>query len=678
MILSFYLYIILYVNEKAICFFFNFIYKIVFAEQNIEIKRQWRENLNRKHFILSKAAISIYQTIQQNQFVAVFGMCGSGKSTLAQYTALRMSESHAYLVISVFASGEFPWEFPSHYCVRKPLKKILFVLEDWFGKFSISDFDHMRLSSMLNEVKHFSARHNNFRFLFTCRPEVIALNKLKDVLPSIVECNLQSPELSLSLNERQKIFDLHIHDEFSVNQDNDFLLLTEQLPLLCTLYRKHFCSSIQDFILNSDEMITSKIEEMRESENPSYICLALLLVAGELDTQFCFSEYVYHEGTYDTLQSVISESSFKKKPTASRKLLLSGFDAIEGIYTNREGYLLSFTNDKIYDVVVSCIGSKFIHSIVKFAKYSFIENRVRLQSFTTKKTDKSCSPSIILNHAYYEIFFARLLQEIRHRNERVFANIHNNNQGYRKAFIEYLKVHLTESDIDSLKLPLFLSCKLGYDDFVLYLVGQWTRLLDYSMYKTPLCEDSSMYSMYQNETPLSEACSMGYFDIVKLLVDSQKNIHVKRIEPIELACKNGHLHIVEFLLTQGVYRDLTNTLIDSCEKGFTDIVLLLIQKEPTLLEQFQLHSGASNVLITACTNGHEEVVRILLGRNLPVNNPEFHTPLYYASMKGHLNIVKLLLNSKAQVNKCDISVAEWNDHEEIVTCLRNHLSLKNE
>ncbi|CAG2188192.1 unnamed protein product [Mytilus edulis] len=497
----------------------------------------------------------------------------------------------------------------------------------------------MRLSSMLNDVKHFSARHKNFRFLFTCRPEVIALIKLKDVLPSIVECNLQSPELSLSLNERQKIFDLYIHDEFNVNQDNDFLLLTEQLPLLCTLYRKHFCSSIQDFILNSDEMITSKIEEMRESENPSYICLALLLVAGELDTQFCFSEYVYHEGTYDTLQSVISESSFKKKPTASRKLLLSGFDAIEGIYTNREGYLLSFTNDKIYDVVVSCIGSKFIHSIVKFAK---------------------------------------LLQEIRHRNERVFANIHNNNQGYRKAFIEYLKVHLTESDIDSLKLPLFLSCKLGYDDFVLHLVGQWTRLLDYSMYKTPLCEDSSMYSMYQNETPLSEACSMGYFDIVKFLVDSQKNIDVKRIEPIELACKNGHLHIVKFLLKKGVYRDLTNTLIESCKNGFTDIVLLLTQKEPNLLEQFQLHSGASNVLITACTNGHEEVVRILLEHNLPVNNPEFHTPLYYASMKGHLNIVILLLNSKAQVNKCDISVAEWNDHEEIVTCLRNHLSLKNE
>ncbi|VDI12386.1 Hypothetical predicted protein [Mytilus galloprovincialis] len=491
------------------------------------------------------------------------------------------------------------------------------------------------------------------------------MNKIKDVLPSIVECNLHSTELSLSLDERQKIFDLYIHEEDTVNQDNDFLLRSEQLPLLCPLYRKHFCSRIQDFILNSDEILISKIEEMKESENQSFICLALLLVAGKLNTKFCFSECINYEArrTYIILQSVISESSLKKKPTASRKFLLSGLDSIEGIYVKREGYLLSFINDKICDVVISCIGGMFIHSILKFMEYSFIENRVKLESFATEETVKSAS--IILNKAYNEIFFARLVQEIRNGNERVFANIQNKNQGYRTAFIEYLKVHLTESYEDSLKSPLCLSCKMGYVDFVFYLVGKWNRLLEYSIYET--------------ETPLSEACSMGYFNIVKFLVDSQKNIDLQRTEPIELACKKGHLHIVEFLLTQGVYQDLTCTFIDSCANGYTDIVLLLIEKEPNLLEQTLFHTGLSNVLIMAYTNGHEEVVKILLRRNLHVKNPYFAektcTPLYHASMKGHLNIVELLLKTNAQVHECDISVAEWNDHEEVVKCLRNHSSL---
>ncbi|CAC5370655.1 unnamed protein product [Mytilus coruscus] len=311
-------------------------------QQNTEIKRKWRKQLNSETFILSKAAISIFETIQHNQFVAVSGMCGSGKSTLAQYAAL------------------------------------------------------------------------------------------------------------------------------------------QQLPLLCTLYRKHFCSRIQDFILNSDQIITRKISDMSESENPSYIFLALLLVAREFNTQYgltgCFN---YVSNYHAILRSVISESKFKNTPTASHKFLLSGLDAIEGIYVKREGYLLSFINDKIYIVVISCIGSMFIHSIVKFTEYSFIENRVRLESFATEETVKSAS--IILNEVYNEIFFARLIQEIRNGNERVFANIQNKNQGYRTAFIEYLKVHLTELDVDSLKSPLLLSCKMGYVDFVLYLVGKWNRLLEYSV-----------------------------------------------------------------------------------------------------------------------------------------------------------------------------------------------------
>ncbi|CAG2202490.1 unnamed protein product [Mytilus edulis] len=139
------------------------------------------------------------------------------------------------------------------------------------------------------------------------------MRNLKDVLPSIVECELHSPELSLSLDERQKIFDLYIQDEVNVYQNNDFLLKSEQLPLLCKSYRKHFCSRFQDFILNSDKIIRSKVEEMRESENPSYICLALLLVAGEFDTQYYSCECIRYGNCHTVLQSVISESSFKKK-----------------------------------------------------------------------------------------------------------------------------------------------------------------------------------------------------------------------------------------------------------------------------------------------------------------------------------------------------------------------------
>ncbi|CAC5370652.1 unnamed protein product [Mytilus coruscus] len=581
-------------------------------KQDTHIKRKWREQLQQETFILSKTAISIFETIQHNQFVAISGMCGSGKSTLAHYIALRMSESRGYFVVPLSsATCERFLQLNDH---RIPDTKILYILDDFVGNFSISDLDELKLASRLNEIKCVAARQITYKFLFTCGEHVNVMNKIKGVLPSIIECNLHSPELSLSLNERQQIFDSYVNDEHTVYQDNEFLM-SKQLPLLCTLYRKDFCNRIQDFIMDSDQIITSKIGEMRETENPSYICLALLLVKGAFDLKYTLFECVKYGDYYTFLHDVISESSFKNTPK-SRKVLQEGWNSIEGTYIKRKRNELLFIHDKIHDIVVSCIGKYFIRSILKYSKYSFIENRIRLESFETEETVKSATIT-----------------------------------------------HLTDSDVYALKSPLILSCTLGYDEFVSYLVRTWNRLLE--------------YSKYEIGTPLYEACSKGHFNIVKILIESQKHQDVKEIPvfPISCACRKGYTDIVELLLKHSVYQDLSSGFVASCENGHRETVLLLLKKEPKLLEQ-DLRNGVSNALIEACKNGHEEVVQILLSHNMPVNNPEStdSTPLYYASMKGHLNIVTLLLKAKAQVNECDISEAEWNDHEEIVKCLRNHLS----
>lgn len=130
------------------------------------MKRKWRENLNSKTFCVTKAVLSMFETVLQNQFVAVSGMSGSGKSMVAQH-----------------------------------------VLDDVFGKFTMSDYDHVNLNAMFGEMKTIAENNTNCRFLITTRPDAVNESKIKDVLPSNVECNLHSPELTLSLNERRKIFD---------------------------------------------------------------------------------------------------------------------------------------------------------------------------------------------------------------------------------------------------------------------------------------------------------------------------------------------------------------------------------------------------------------------------------------------------------------------------------------
>ncbi|CAG2253306.1 unnamed protein product [Mytilus edulis] len=360
----------------------------------------------------------------------------------------------------------------------------------------------------------------------------------------------------------------------------------------------------------------------------------------------------------NTINSVITESGFKTTPK-SQKLLQAGFESIEEIYVKREENKLLFIHDKMHDNVVSCIGTNFIRSILKHAKYSFIEDRIRLESY--KCEDSSPNAVVILNQTYNEQFFKRLLQEISRRNEKVFVHIQNRHPGFRNAFIEYLRIHLTEFCVlEYFKIPLVLSSKLRYEDFVSFIVEKWK-------------EQSRPSFFYQRESPLSEACSMGHINIVKILVESSVGMEYLSRQPtwpIEVACINGYSNIVELLLTHGIHSDLSTALEYVCKFGHTEIVTLLLKKGTFY------HNEPLRI---ACENGHDEIVRILLRYNLPVNDNygegETCTPLYYASMKGHLNIVKLLLNAEAKVQECDISVAEWNDHEDIAEYLRRHLSL---
>lgn len=593
------------------------------------------------------------ETILHNQFVVVSGISGSGKSTVVHHTALRMSESHGYLVV--------PRGNISQVYLREDTGlKIIYVMDDLFGNVSISDYDLFDLNWIFDNMKFIAARNPNCKFLITCRPNTISMSKIKDVLPSIVECNLHSPELTLTLNERRKICDLYLPEEIIVYQNDHILLQTEQLPLLCTLYKKHFCNSVQDFFLNADEIITSKIQAMRESESPSYICLAMLLIYGEDNTLLRLDESVTLEHKYIVLNSIISESRIKRT-TFSRKMILAGWEALEGTYVRIDGVRLSFIHDKIYDIAVSCIGGRFINSILKYAEYSFIESRVRLELFATpENTQNAC---VILNQTYIETFFARLLKEVKRYNDRVFGNIQNKDQCYRKAFINHLKHHLTDSDLKYFIPQLVLLCKLGYQDFVSYIVEKWKKQLRTTQFKS--------------ETPLSVACSMGHFNIAKLLVESSIGKDVTD-GSINRACQKGYTNIFELLLKHGIYFDLIKCFVDACENGQAEIVELFLGKKPKLLKSSLCCYGIVP-LSSACTNGHEEVVDILLRHNVLVNNnnnSSAYTPLYLASMKGNLNIVKLLLNADAKISVHDIMVAEWNDHEDISKCLRRHLSLQ--
>ena len=78
-------------------------------------------------------------------------------------------------------------------------------------------------------------------------------------------------------------------------------------------------------------------------------------------------------------------------------------------------------------------------------------------------------------------------------------------------------------------------------------------------------------------TALVYACAGGFIKIVKLLLQYDADIKRYGYKALEEACDNNHIEIVIFLIDQGIsVRGASIYLMNACNKGFTEIVQLLL------------------------------------------------------------------------------------------------------
>jgi len=61
----------------------------------------------------------------------------------------------------------------------------------------------------------------------------------------------------------------------------------------------------------------------------------------------------------------------------------------------------------------------------------------------------------------------------------------------------------------------------------------------------------------------------------------------------------------------------------------------------------------------ACSEGHYEIVSILIESSCDINSSDSHgkTPLYYSTENGYYEVIELLIQ-----NHCDINVVDENDN----------------
>ncbi|CAF3672911.1 unnamed protein product [Rotaria sordida] len=199
-------------------------------------------------------------------------------------------------------------------------------------------------------------------------------------------------------------------------------------------------------------------------------------------------------------------------------------------------------------------------------------------------------------------------------------------------------------------------------------------------------------------TPLHYAVANQNFTGVKQLITLNADIEEKSdgmpqdrqgIRPLHLACKEGYLSIVEYLIEQGTQIDVIDTdswtpLHYACSKGHLDIVKLIYSNEKTFFQKLLLMKTNTDAtcLHLAVQSGNIELVEYILTKftsdniKLLINQlaEPFGTPLHIAAKFCDPSMIHLLYD-----NGTDPSILNSNKQSPLhIACGLNRLSIVQE
>jgi ankyrin repeat protein len=169
-------------------------------------------------------------------------------------------------------------------------------------------------------------------------------------------------------------------------------------------------------------------------------------------------------------------------------------------------------------------------------------------------------------------------------------------------------------------------------------------------------------------------------DIAKLLArgDDPNTPDEQGNTLLMIAVRNNNPQLVDILMNAGAKLNLRNrygetAIMLASYKGLYNIV------EKLYIKGAEVKHDGWNPLLYAATNGHANVIQLLLDGGVPINStsPNGTTPLMMAARGNHLDAVNVLLKNGADPNlkndagKTAVTFALGRNHSEIAEVLRS-------
>ncbi len=270
----------------------------------------------------------------------------------------------------------------------------------------------------------------------------------------------------------------------------------------------------------------------------------------------------------------------------------------------------------------------------------------------------------------------RLRSLLKNRKPNVNVAVNHCTPLYIAAFsghIAVVRVLLSEPGIDvnlaqeKGVTPLLIAAQCGHVEIVRLLLEK--RGINPALGTIP-----------QGTTPLAIAAYMGREEIVKLLLDFRNiNIDVRRYDgatPLFSAVQNNHTEIVKLLLSKGADVNIpliegTTPLCHAAYQGNVDVVKQLLQVPDIQVDQAT--GEKVTALFFACQEENKEIVKLLLEKKADPNILDVAgvAPLHLACLLGSGEIVEMLLDAGADVEL--LLRNEYSPYQ--ITCIGCHWTI---
>ena len=712
------------------------------------------ESWKKYNFFETSAVATILDEVRNKSFVVITGPSGMGKSTIVKLVALQLQKTDDYYILPDMC----PKDIEKY---LDPNIKQIYIIDDICGKFSVDQsmiISWEKVNSQILDNKNFRVLGTCRSQISFSNP----FKNLKDKF-KMTECNLLQKKFLYSKEEKLKIAACHIEEETIKELDDKILSAYDMFPLLCMMYAASKSKPGVRFFECPLQIIEEQLDEMREHNECCFIGLALIVIYNNKLYKHLLQSR-NDQTFDKVFNDVFEDLELKYKPSKGSVLAgfqaLEGnytkelestitvihdriFDMLslyfgkkipKTILTHGSGTFIAerFLFESVKedcDVLKIVIPSELEHSyfnrmveeIENNRFYNVFKNvQVRNELYQRKFISFLSKDQTIIQKLLYnrwplylsavkgcKLLIKFILEEKRKHQDMLMdkpesdmyvCNFDSDSESKSRSEYSFSKDDKRTIEGDAYRIqfknsPMVAACERGYIDIVQCLVENGYNI-DHSdtNLPTPLfsackygkkdvvdfllkknCKVDAVHNI--GEIALHAACINGNIDIVNILLKYNSSVNLCNtggLAPLHFACIYGHTGVVQILIDNNC--DINKSILDpandiASHENFSEISHMCIKHNIHKI-MYDMYSGFSLQPIQfACLKGHTDIVKLLLDNNCDViDNNGFSSTLYYACYAGSVDVVDLLLRNKCNINQCQ---PRTNKSLLIVACDKN-------